>query len=369
MPTVLVLDIDRLSDADTERFRQAVPAERRARADRFHFPADRKRCLAAGVLLRYALLEHHGLRARDLVLDRNEFGKPILVNRPDLHFSLSHSGRWVACATGATEIGVDVEHTSAGTVDIAHRFAPDEHACICAAPAGERARRLVQIWTLKESYVKYPERTRATSLSPSPQPKTCSPSAEGGLEGLRAGHRPPRSPSRAHPQPDGRPYAQTPGPVLRPGRPASTVGRSSGSSLGPQQRGSLGPPERIAGKTAFHKAVSSDRSTPLSPRTSRELPVKVVKMAHMANGCRRVVVTLCCGLMMAGAGGTAHADSNDNLADPPMKCGSGLLSASGEGQSCVTDQRVDQQMVKHHSKSVDLVDFADVITPLDGLLP
>ncbi|WP_440068647.1 4'-phosphopantetheinyl transferase family protein [Streptosporangium sp. OZ121] len=155
MSTVLVFDIDRLSDAGTDRFRQAVPAERRARADRFHFPEDRKRCLAAGVLLRYALLERHGLPVRDLVVARNEFGKPFLVNRPGLHFNLSHSGRWVACATSATEIGVDIEHTSAGAVDIAHRFTPDEHAYISAAPAGARARRLVQIWTLKESYVKY----------------------------------------------------------------------------------------------------------------------------------------------------------------------------------------------------------------------
>ncbi|MBT2413419.1 hypothetical protein J7I94_23110 [Streptomyces sp. ISL-12] len=89
----------------------------------------------------------------------------------------------------------------------------------------------------------------------------------------------------------------------------------------------------------------------------------------MTNGCRRVVLTLCCGLMVAGAGGTAHADSNDNLADPPMTCGAGPLSVSTEGQSCVTDQQVDQQMVKHHSKSADLVDFADVITPVDGLVP
>ncbi|MGD9485863.1 hypothetical protein WDH52_21855 [Streptomyces sp. TRM70308] len=92
-------------------------------------------------------------------------------------------------------------------------------------------------------------------------------------------------------------------------------------------------------------------------------------MAQTASTCRRVVLTLCFGLMAAGVGGAAHADSNDNLADPPMTCGSGLLSVSGKGQSCVTDQHVDQQMVKHHSKSFDLVDFADVITPLDGLLP
>ncbi|MFI8946976.1 4'-phosphopantetheinyl transferase family protein [Streptomyces sp. NPDC053750] len=155
MPTVLVFDVDRLSEADTDRLHRVAPAERRARADRFHFAADRRRCLAAGALLRHALLTRHGLTPGDLDTARDAYGKPYLVRVPDLHFSLSHAGRWVACGTSGTEIGVDIEHTDAGAVDISHRFAPDEHAYVAAAPADRRARRLVRIWTLKESYVKY----------------------------------------------------------------------------------------------------------------------------------------------------------------------------------------------------------------------
>ncbi|MFD4024195.1 4'-phosphopantetheinyl transferase family protein [Streptomyces sp. NPDC058576] len=178
MSTVLVFDIDRLPDTGTARFRRAVPADRRARADNYHFPDDRKRCLAAGVLLRYALLVHHGLREDELPLSRNRFGKPYLAHRPDLHFSLSHSGRWVVCATSGKRIGVDIEHVDAGTRDIAHRFTPDEHAYVAAAPPAERARRLIQIWTLKESYLKCVGSGLTTPLnsfsthpaSPSPAP-------------------------------------------------------------------------------------------------------------------------------------------------------------------------------------------------------
>ncbi|MEU3850374.1 4'-phosphopantetheinyl transferase superfamily protein [Streptomyces sp. NPDC029554] len=155
MSTVLVLDVERLSGADTERLYRAVPAERRARADRLHSAADRARCLAAGVLLRHALLVRHGLTPAELDTARDAYGKPYLAHVPGLHFSLSHARRWVACATSETEIGVDIEHTAAGAVDISHRFAPDEHAYVAAAPPGRRAGRLVRIWTLKESYVKY----------------------------------------------------------------------------------------------------------------------------------------------------------------------------------------------------------------------
>ncbi|MGW6586020.1 4'-phosphopantetheinyl transferase family protein [Streptomyces globisporus] len=178
MSTVLVFDIDRLPDDGTARFRRAVPDDRRGRADNFHFPDDRKRCLAAGVLLRYALLVGHGLREHELHLSRNKFGKPCLTHRPDLHFNLSHAGRWVVCATSGTRIGVDIEHVAAGTRDIAHRFAPDEHAYVAAAPPAERARRLIQVWTRKESYLKCVGRGLTTPLNsfsthpsnPSPSP-------------------------------------------------------------------------------------------------------------------------------------------------------------------------------------------------------
>ncbi|SFC93263.1 hypothetical protein [Streptomyces aidingensis] len=82
----------------------------------------------------------------------------------------------------------------------------------------------------------------------------------------------------------------------------------------------------------------------------------------------RVVLTVCAGLMAVGSGGVASADSNDNLADPPMMCGTSPLSVTGDARPCVTEQKVKQRMVKHHTESFDIVDFADVLTPLDGLL-
>lgn len=155
MSALVALDIRGLRPGHLTRFRGAVSAERRARAARFYFLEDQQRCLAAGVLLRYALVEHNGLSARDLEFATNEFGKPFLPDRAGVHFNLSHSGSWVVCATSTSQIGVDVEHSSAGSVDLARRFAPAEHAYVKAASVEEQPRRFAQIWTLKESYLKY----------------------------------------------------------------------------------------------------------------------------------------------------------------------------------------------------------------------
>ncbi|MER6911903.1 4'-phosphopantetheinyl transferase superfamily protein [Streptomyces sp. NPDC000594] len=177
MSTVTAFDISRLPDTAPARFRRSVPPDRRERAALFPLVADRKRCLTAGVLLRHALILRHGLTADELTTAKNTQGKPFLVDRPDVHFNLSHAGNWVVCATGTSEIGVDIEHISAGATDISHRFAPDEYAFVSAAPPAERPRRLVRIWTLKESYVKYLGRGLTVPLNsfsvapPDPRPR------------------------------------------------------------------------------------------------------------------------------------------------------------------------------------------------------
>ncbi len=80
---------------------------------------------------------------------------------------------------------------------------------------------------------------------------------------------------------------------------------------------------------------------------------------------KRALVTVFTGLLVAGSASVASADNNHNLADPPMVCGSAPLSSTSHARPCVTDQQVKQRMVKHETKSTDLVDYAVLITPLD----
>lgn len=155
MSTVVAFDIREMGEVDLARFADAVPAERRERAARFRFADDRKRCLAAGVVLHYAVIRHTGGTPRAVEVTTNEFGKPTLSQPAGVHVNVSHSGDWVVCVTSATEIGIDIERTDEASVGLAHRFAPDEYSYVQAAPPHERPRRFARIWTLKESYLKY----------------------------------------------------------------------------------------------------------------------------------------------------------------------------------------------------------------------
>ena len=70
----------------------------------------------------------------------------------DFFYNISHSGRYVAMAWGDSEVGVDVQQEGNAKVEALARryFAADEQAYVRADP-----RRFYEVWTKKESYVKY----------------------------------------------------------------------------------------------------------------------------------------------------------------------------------------------------------------------
>lgn len=134
-----------------KRYRQISP-ERQRKIDRLRFAEDKRRSLAAALLLQ------HGLREAgitDDTLDYGENGKPFLRGNP-LYFNLSHAGQRVLCAISDREVGCDVEQVTPVTMAVAQRFfCPTEYAALMAQtdPAVRQAL-FFRLWTLKESFLK-----------------------------------------------------------------------------------------------------------------------------------------------------------------------------------------------------------------------
>ena len=151
MIRVICADISLLNDQDYQGLYEKASAERKRRADRYRCRADSLRCVAADALLRYAL----GTSA--YTVEKAPSGKPFIQGRDDFYYNLSHAGSWVAIAFGDSEVGVDVEtlRTNTDLEAIARRyFAPEEQRCLFEAEAN-RHQRFFEIWTGKESYLKY----------------------------------------------------------------------------------------------------------------------------------------------------------------------------------------------------------------------
>lgn len=98
-----------------------------------------------------------------LQISRTSRGKPYLPDLPQWHISVTHSGKWIICALSTQQVGIDLQihhlrHRKTDQDDhsryctIARRFFhPAEADYVALSPQD----RFFQVWTAKESYVKY----------------------------------------------------------------------------------------------------------------------------------------------------------------------------------------------------------------------
>ena len=152
------LDAD---DAIVAALRGLLAPHERERADRFHFPKDRRHFTVARGLLRTLLARYTGRPAELISFDYNKYGRPALaVGEPaeDLRFNVSHSkGLALYAFARGREVGVDVEFLRgefAGEEIAVRFFSPAEVAALRALPAAERTRAFFACWTRKEAYIK-----------------------------------------------------------------------------------------------------------------------------------------------------------------------------------------------------------------------
>lgn len=159
---LLMADTHAVADADLPRLRGWLSAGELARCQRF-VRAERLRQFVVGrVLARMALGRVLGVPARQVVLEEQVAGAPLLVAPavPGVApgFSISHSGRWVACAVSAdTALGLDIEVLDA-TRDLAalaqQAFDAEEVRQWEALPAARRVDGFYRMWSAKEARFK-----------------------------------------------------------------------------------------------------------------------------------------------------------------------------------------------------------------------
>lgn len=128
----------------TEKHIPLISPERAAKAFRYKFPADKKRCIAGGLLLRRFL--------GDAAISPDAFGKPRSAS--GVCFNLSHSGDWVLLAVGESEIGCDIEQIRvANTLRLGKTvFTDGEMTALRQSP--DKMSAFFRFWTKKEALLK-----------------------------------------------------------------------------------------------------------------------------------------------------------------------------------------------------------------------
>ena len=98
-------------------------------------------------------LDRRQIKIEERSIAKGEHGKPYLKDHPELHYNLSHCEGLAAIAFSGFPIGIDVE----GDRKVGERLyqkVSDDTELREIQSARDSRRRMIQYWTLKESYVK-----------------------------------------------------------------------------------------------------------------------------------------------------------------------------------------------------------------------
>jgi 4'-phosphopantetheinyl transferase len=188
---VVALDLTAMADDDAAA--NVLDSAERRRAASFAFDRDRRRYVAAHVLLRHTLAWFLDASPAALRMTSGPSAKPRLASAPrDVRFSLSHAGdRALLAVTTGREVGIDLElmRPDPDLAQVARLFSPAEQGAIAALPMAARARAFLQCWTRKESFVKaigaglsFPLQGFTVSLEPGPRRLVACPAAPDQLE-------------------------------------------------------------------------------------------------------------------------------------------------------------------------------------------
>lgn len=158
MAGLYVVDIREPIDDKTYRhFLSCISEEQREQLRRFRFENDLWRTLYGDILTRHLFCRQTGLAGERFVPQKNEQGKPYLPQSPDFCYNVSHSGQYVVCAVDDRPVGVDVERQGRERPRVAARFFTpyEQEALSRLTEESQRIARFYQLWTLKESYLKF----------------------------------------------------------------------------------------------------------------------------------------------------------------------------------------------------------------------
>lgn len=109
----------------------------------------------AGLFMAYNIHLDTGTDYSDISITTGQFGKPVLCNYSNYHFSLSHSKNFIVFISSKSPIGIDTEQLRTYNDKLAKRFFHnDEYIYLESLSNDIKNTEFTKIWTMKEAYVK-----------------------------------------------------------------------------------------------------------------------------------------------------------------------------------------------------------------------
>ncbi|GIW92731.1 MAG: 4'-phosphopantetheinyl transferase [Pirellulaceae bacterium] len=149
---------ERVPDAAWPGWRRWLRDEELAEAENYRSCPARAEFLVGRALMRSLLSRQMQVEPCAVPLGWTSYGKPVWGGpEPDVFFNLAHTRGAAVCAfTRHSSLGIDLERCDRRVnLDIAARyFAPEEVAALRRLEPRMQARRFLELWTMKEAFIK-----------------------------------------------------------------------------------------------------------------------------------------------------------------------------------------------------------------------
>ncbi|NCA84921.1 MAG: 4'-phosphopantetheinyl transferase superfamily protein [Clostridia bacterium] len=133
----------------------ALEPSRRPEVLRYGHRKVYQRKVLGRLLLQWAVATRYKLPVDHLTVSKYQNEKPYFNQHPEIHFNVSHSGRWIVTALSDAPVGVDVEKVRNANLAVARRFfATEEYLQLTTKNEESQRSFFFDLWTLKESYLK-----------------------------------------------------------------------------------------------------------------------------------------------------------------------------------------------------------------------
>lgn len=138
----------------TAKWMTGMSYEKRLKIERMRRRGDALTAVTAHRLLCFALKSGYGIEPSPDDWATGEYGKPYLKIAESIHFNISHSGNMAMCALGGSQVGADIEIVKPYRQGLETRIMSGSEMQVFLR-CEDKINFFYQIWTLKESYLKY----------------------------------------------------------------------------------------------------------------------------------------------------------------------------------------------------------------------
>lgn len=130
-----------------------VQAEKQERILKQKIKQNADNVLIGEILAKTVIKQTFGIDIAKQEFAYTEYGKPYLLNFPDVYFNISHSGEYVACAVSDEPVGVDIQKIGEYNSDVAKRVC-NEKELKQIEDSLDKASEFTKLWTQKETVLK-----------------------------------------------------------------------------------------------------------------------------------------------------------------------------------------------------------------------